>query len=540
MRAWLYYRLSRDEDKELNSLTNQKLILVEYAESKGYTIIGESFDDNVSGMHFNRDGIGQIYEQVENKTIDAVVVKDLSRLGRHKTQTALFIDYLREHDVRVLSVTENIDTSNEDDELIVGFKGIFNDMYCRDISKKIRAGYKQKQKNGIVIIPPMGYFKDKNTGQVVIVEEQAEIVRRIFNMYLSGYGLKAIAQQLNSEGIKSQGYYQLKTLNKDIGTKTEMAHRFLWENSGIKRMLQNEFYAGTLVCHRSYTSKINHIRKELPPEEHYRHENFVPAIVSRETWEQAQMLLKNKAERNVRASSGKPHHRYTGLIKCGNCGSTFTCKIRKWRDKPDRFEYTCNGYHRYGRENCTSHRIREEVLDKLIYDELMQIKKSAERNYQSIEKDVKKWISQSGNLQNKLSILSAKLEQRKKDQQAILLERIRDKEHADIYTEMLENCEKDIAAHTAEIEALKNYDETVKSRKANLKQSIDLLDDIVNDGAISNAHLRMLIDEIIVYENEGQQRITIKIKADFRRHVDIYEENGEISEKVFECVTIPW
>ncbi len=540
MRAWLYYRLSRDEDKELNSLTNQKLILVEYAESKGYTIIGESFDDNVSGMHFNRDGIGQIYEQVENKTIDAVVVKDLSRLGRHKTQTALFIDYLREHDVRVLSVTENIDTSNEDDELIVGFKGIFNDMYCRDISKKIRAGYKQKQKNGIVIIPPMGYFKDKNTGQVVIVEEQAEIVRRIFNMYLSGYGLKAIAQQLNSEGIKSQGYYQLKTLNKDIGTKTEMAHRFLWENSGIKRMLQNEFYAGTLVCHRSYTSKINHIRKELPPEEHYRHENFVPAIVSRETWEQAQMLLKNKAERNVRASSGKPHHRYTGLIKCGDCGSTFTCKIRKWRDKPDRFEYTCNGYHRYGRENCTSHRIREEVLDKLIYDELMQIKKSAERNYQSIEKDVKKWISQSGNLQNKLSILSAKLEQRKKDQQAILLERIRDKEHADIYTEMLENCEKDIAAHTAEIEALKNYDETVKSRKANLKQSIDLLDDIVNDGAISNAHLRMLIDEIIVYENEGQQRITIKIKADFRRHVDIYEENGEISEKVFECVTIPW
>ncbi len=540
MRVWLYYRLSRDEDKELNSLTNQKQILVEYAESKGYTIIGESFDDNVSGMHFNREGIEQIYDQVENNAIDAIVVKDLSRLGRHKTQTALFIDYLREHDVRVLSVTENIDTSNEDDELIVGFKGIFNDMYCRDISKKIRAGYRQKQKNGIVIIPPMGYFKDKNTGQVVIVEEQAEIVRRIFSMYINGYGLKAIAQILNSEGIKSQGYYQLKTLGKNIGTKAEIAHRFLWENTGIKRMLQNEFYAGTLVCHRSYTSKINHIRKELPPEEHYRHENFVPAIVSRETWEQAQMLLKNKVERNVRASSGKPHHRYTGLIKCGNCGSTFTCKIRKWRDKPDRYEYTCNGYHRYGKENCTPHLVHEDVLDKLIYDELMQIKKSAERNYQSIEKDVKRWISQSGNLQNKLSLLSAKLEQRKKDQQAILLERIRDKEHADVYTEMLESCEKDIAAHISEIEALKNYDETIKGRKVKLKQSIDLLDDIINDGAISNAHLRMLIDEIIVYEHDGQQRITIKIKADFRRHIDLYDENGELSEKIFECIAIPW
>ena len=119
MRVWLYYRLSRDEDKELNSLTNQKKILVDYCDSHGYEIVGESFDDNVSGMHFDRDGIEKIYEEVDKKSIDAVVVKDLSRLGRHKTQTAIFIDYLRQNDIRVLSVTENIDTSNEDDELIV-------------------------------------------------------------------------------------------------------------------------------------------------------------------------------------------------------------------------------------------------------------------------------------------------------------------------------------------------------------------------------------------------------------------------------------
>lgn len=114
----------------------------------------------------------------------------------------MFIDYLRENDVRVLSVTENIDTSNEDDDLMVGFKGIFNDMYARDISNKIRAGYKQKQKSGIVMIPPLGYFKDKNTGKVTVVEEHAEIVRKIFNLYVSGYGLKAISKILNEEGIK--------------------------------------------------------------------------------------------------------------------------------------------------------------------------------------------------------------------------------------------------------------------------------------------------------------------------------------------------
>ena len=105
MKVWLYYRLSRDEDKELNSLTNQKKILEAYAKEKGFTIVGESFDDNVSGMHFNREGIEELQDEVEKGSIDAVVVKDLSRLGRHKTQTAMFIDYLRQHRVRVLSVT---------------------------------------------------------------------------------------------------------------------------------------------------------------------------------------------------------------------------------------------------------------------------------------------------------------------------------------------------------------------------------------------------------------------------------------------------
>ena len=141
MNVWLYARLSRDEDSEMSSLNNQRRILLEYAERNGHTVVGESSDDNISGMHFNRPGIDAIYAAVEEKRIEAVIVKDLSRLGRHRTQTALFIDYLRENDVRVLSATENIDTGNEDDELIIGFKGIVNDVYCRDISKKIRSGY---------------------------------------------------------------------------------------------------------------------------------------------------------------------------------------------------------------------------------------------------------------------------------------------------------------------------------------------------------------------------------------------------------------
>lgn len=124
MKVWLYYRLSRDEDAELNSLNNQRNILVEYANANNHEIVGESYDDNVSGMHFNREGINKIYEEVEKKSFETILVKDMSRLGRHKTQTAIFIDYLRENGINVVSVTENLDTGNESDDLIIGFKGL--------------------------------------------------------------------------------------------------------------------------------------------------------------------------------------------------------------------------------------------------------------------------------------------------------------------------------------------------------------------------------------------------------------------------------
>ena len=539
MNVWLYARLSRDEDKKLNSLENQQKILREYAAQNNHNVVGESADDNISGMHFNRPGIEDITTAVEEKRIDAVIVKDLSRLGRHRTQTAMFIDFLRENGVRVLSVTENIDTSNEEDDLMVGFKGVFNDMYARDISKKIRAGYKQKQKNGIILIPPFGYFKDKNTKEVVIVEEQAEIVRRIYSLYLSGYGIKAIAKILNDEGVHTPGYYNLTVLGKDIGNnKPEIAHRFLWVNTTVKRILSNEFYVGTVVCHKSYTSKINHIRKELPESEWFVHDNMVSPIISRETWEQAQLLLKDKPERNVRASSGKPHHRYAGLIKCGDCGSSFVCKIRRWRNKPDRMEYTCNGYHRYGKEHCTSHAINEKVLDELIEKELKEIRYFAEQSFKRIDKELKKWTGERPGLQKRVTEYEGKLALRQKDQQEILLERIRDRAHSDVYTKMLEDCEKDIEDLTKKISEFNNLDGMFKERRKELKKSIDLLGDITNAGAISDAHLRMLVDEIRIFDEGGRLRIQITLNGRFRTHFDFYDDDGNEIDRINEMWVI--
>ncbi|MCR5652476.1 MAG: recombinase family protein [Ruminococcus sp.] len=528
MKVWLYYRLSRDEDEELNSLSNQRSILVEYAEKNGHEIVGESFDDNVSGMHFNREGINKIYEQVENNAIEAIIVKDMSRLGRHKTQTALFIDYLREHEVRVLSVTENLDTSNEDDDLIIGFKGLFNDMYARDISKKVRAGMVQKQKQGFVMIPPLGYFKDKNTGEVKVVEKHAEIVRRIFNMYLEGYGFSAIARILNEEGIKSPAYYQKKLLGKNLGyNKPKIGFKYLWDNTGVKRILVNDFYIGTLTCHKTYNNKITHVRKDLPKEEQIVHENFVKPIISKEKFEQVQKLIEQKREGKVRASSGRPCHRYSGLLKCGDCGSTFVAIRRRWRNKPERIEYSCNGYHRYGKENCTPHRINESELDELVYSEILRISEQAKDNYDKVDEEVSKWRKQKNSVTSKIKSLKGELAQRKTDQKEILLERIRDKEHAEVYDEMLESCESDIKKIKTEIYEIENYDDTIRKRKAELKNTLEIMEEIVAEGAVSNSNLRQLIDKIVIYETADGLDIRIRIQANFTTHMKIYDGEGE-------------
>ena len=205
----------------------------------------------------------------------------------------------------------------------------------------------------------------------------------------------------------------------------------------------------------------------------------------------------------------------------------FYCKTRNWRDFPERIEYVCNGYHRYGKENCSPHRINEMILDELIYKEILAVKDSAIENYNSIEADVKKWMKQKNNVGNKLQKLNNELEQRKEDQKDILLERIRDKDHSEIYSEMLEACENDIQQIKQEIESIKDYNTTIKKRKSEIKQTVDLIEEIVKDGAISNANLRLLVDEIKIYESDKRLKIEINLKANFTKHFEIYGKSGE-------------
>lgn len=527
MKVWLYYRLSRDEDEELNSLNNQRKIIYNFAVSNGHEVVGESFDDNVSGMHFNREGIDKIYEVVEAGKIEAIIVKDLSRLGRHRTQTALFIDYLREHDVRVLSATENIDTFNENDDLIIGFKGLVNDFYARDGSRRVRTGYRQKQKEGIVTIPPFGYFKDKNTKKVVVVEEAAETVRLIFSAYVGGSGMKAIARTLNEQRRKTPALMQAELLNKRLpNTQDGILKKYLWDATMVARILRDESYIGTLICHKSERNKINKTFRFTDPEEQFRHENYLPMIVTREIWEQAQALLTERKEKNVRAGTNRGILRYGGLLRCKDCGRTFIGKRIKLKSG-ERVAYVCDTYHRYGKEHCSSHMVDEETLDRLIGAEILRTKKMYEENWSRMEWLIERWTPKASTASAKIGKLQEHILVLEEEVEVILMERIRDKANAERYDRMIAKREEQIAEAKKQIEELQNISEMLRSRQAKLKRDISLIDDILREGKMSEAHLRMLVEKILVHEEDGRLDLEIRLKAPFRDHLDIFENGAQ-------------
>lgn len=419
MRVWLYARLSNDDDQEMNSLLNQQEICQAFAEQYGYTIVGQSFDDNISGMSFDRRGLDELTAAVDADKIDAVIVKDLSRLGRHRTRTALFIDYLREHQVRVISATEGVDTFRDEDDLIIGIRGLMNDYYAKDIGKKIRAGYRQKQREGIVITPPFGYWKDKNTGQIKIDAEAAVTVQLIYSLYLQECGQKEIARRLNAAGRKTPAQLRAERCGREVRqTHKTRDGQFLWTYTSVKNILEEEAYTGVLNNHRrEYNNgKAKHIDKT----DWYRHEGFFPVIIGKREWEQVQRLLKQQARP---ANGNQAKHRYAGLLTCRECGNAFIPMIRCWNGK-SRVEYVCRGYHRNGKTYCASHRIHEERLDEQVWELVSASRDSRAEELKKLAQMQKMWALRKPILDAHISALQGKVLELEQEVDWIVMEKV--------------------------------------------------------------------------------------------------------------------
>ena len=372
--AILYERLSRDDNLEGDSysIQNQKKLLAKVAKEKGYTHLLHFYDDGISGVTMERPGFQAMLAEIEQGKASAVFVKDLSRLGRNYIEVGkLMEDFFPEHDIRFVSVSDNIDTDEGENEL-APIKNLFNEWYSRDISKKRRISNKIKGNAGEPMgQPPYGYQKDPDDPKRWIIDEEAAaVVRRIYRMSLDGCGVEQIADALSKDGILTPRFYwQQKGIHRPgKAPKYDPCH---WNSSTITRILTLQEYCGDVLNFKTYSKSYKNKRRLENDRENWAifldvHE----PIIQRSAWEKIQE--KRGKIRKRRTHEGEKNM-FSGLLVCADCGSNLHFHFNQ--GNPEITYFNCSNY-KGNRGTCTStHYIRADFLEQVILAEIRRLTK---------------------------------------------------------------------------------------------------------------------------------------------------------------------
>ena len=372
----LYCRLSQDDgiDGDSNSIQNQKAILQKFAEDHHFPSPCFYVDDGFSGGNFQRPAFQQMISDMENGEIGIIVTKDLSRLGRNQLHTGLYIEErFPMFGVRYIAINDNVDTDSSESNDLMPFKNLFNEWFIRDTSRKIRAVLKAKAERGerLGTRAPYGYRKDPDTKKLIVDEEAAAIVRRIFAMCAGGSGPSQIARILKKEQILTPTMYAY-TMYGITHTCLDTAHPYNWSDSAIANLLENEIYLGNTINMKHSTKSYKDKRRvEHPREECMVFENTHPALITREVWDIVQRVRKNKR----RLTKMEEQNKYSGLVFCADCGSNMVLH-RAHTMSASYNHFTCRTYKKDG-EACTGHYIRECVLDEIVLEDLRRVTSAA-------------------------------------------------------------------------------------------------------------------------------------------------------------------
>ena len=372
--AFLYERLSRDDnlEGESYSIGNQKKLLTKVAKEKGYTNLVHFLDDGISGVTMDRPGFNDMMEQLAAGKAAAVFVKDLSRLGRNYIEVGrLTEEFFPEHDIRLVAVSDNIDTAEGENEL-APIRNLFNEWYARDISKKRRISNKIKGNAGEPMgPPPYGYKKDPDDPKRWIVDEEAaQVVRRVFRMTLDGYGTEQIATIFSEEKILTPiAYWREKGVNRP--GKSKLRGPYMWNSSTITHILSLQEYCGDILNFKTYSKSYKN-KKRLANDR----ENWVifqdvhEPIIERAVFEQVQQ--KRGKIRKRRTHEGE-RNMFSGLLVCADCGHNLHFHFNQ--GNPDIKYFNCSNY-KGNRGTCTStHYIRVDFLEQVVLGEIRRLTK---------------------------------------------------------------------------------------------------------------------------------------------------------------------
>lgn len=500
-KAGLYVRLSReDEDKKdtndfSESIKNQKEFLTEYAIKNGYNIVDIYADDGISGTTFDRDDFNRMITDIENGKINMVITKDLSRLGRDYIKTGEYLEkYFPSRNIRYIAINDGYDSfkdENSNNEM-APFKAVFNDMYAKDISKKVRTALKTKQLKGEYLgtTAPLGYRKDKEIkGKLIIDEESSKYIKKIFKLFLSGKSINEIACILTELEIPTPSQYA-KTTN------TQKYIKGVWNDKSVGFILRNEVYIGNMIQNKK--RKLNYkIDKqvEIPKDKWIKIENTHQPIISKEDFRMTQDMLKRRSYTHSKTKIYQTHL-LSGLMFCGKCKAPMTfmpCYKKK------NYYICCSVAKRYKKELgiCERKLFKETEINDNVISTLKEITKE----YVNKEHMRKQIEQEANNLQPNYNQELQKVQNKIDEIQKLNVNLYKDKIRGIItekqFLEILQETELEKERYIVQIQEIKRQIEQSKNENNEVIYK-HIIEEVLNFENLSRNIIGALIDKIII------------------------------------------
>ena len=519
-RAAIYCRLSKDDDLdgESASIANQRDMLEHYCEKQGWEVVEVYQDDGYTGLNMERPDLKRMIKAIERRQVNLVITKDLSRLGRNYLQTGYLIeDFFPRNGVRYIAMNDGIDTLRENND-IAPFKNILNEMYSKDISKKVHSSYLLKAQKGEFTgcVAPFGYRKDpEDKNHLLVDEETAPIVRQIFRWALEGHGPNFIRRRLEEQKVPCPTWWNRERGIRNVRTKWEKQDpvngRYMWDFSVIKDILMNPVYAGAIASQKKdYRFKIGTIGEKKPQDWIVVEQRHEP-LIDRKSF----AIVQDKLKSRQRPRQNGETSLFAGLIKCGECGKSLT--IRTTHAKHSQQIYACKTYGAFGKTHCSQHRVEYDTLYRLVLNKIRECASAALMDGEAIAGKLTDTCEAEQKGQREAWECSlAKDEERIEVLEKMVLRLYEDMMAGRIsdtnFNLMLGRTQTEQAELKARVEEARKRLSDEAKIESDARQWIDAIQEYADITELDAATLNRLIKEIVVHE---------RIDSDKTRHISI-------------------
>lgn len=502
-----YGRLSHDDgDNESVSIANQRKIIEAFANDHGMILSDFYVDDGVSGYMMDRPDFDRLKRDLNENKVDVVIVKDLSRLGRHNAKVQLFLENILETGKRVIAIGDGYDTLNAKSHDMAGIQTWMNEIYVRDVSKKVRNAIDIMQREGRYIsCVPYGYYIDPiKKGTYHVDETCAMYVKQMFDMYLSGMGVAAIAKDFKKRGVPTGSMITKQRLERQ--GKIYRGHvTDIWSPNVVASMLKNDFYIGTLTLGKTKKRAIKGKKIKQPEEKQYVFENAHEAIIDKSTFKAVQEVLLDRSATNYRGRriQTRPNI-FTGVLYCPDCGTRLTSVSNNSNTR-----YVCRNYNYYGTSVCASHTTTERDLTEAVVYFLEHCRDNLGEAIKDLDNIIQNNDSKSNN--NIIEILENDIRKSEHEVKVLLEQKLRDTISNPAMVDVIDSTYSSMLNEKyAQINSLKiQLDDHKKeilqgdTLHQDLNTAMSIINEIINTKQITKKQITTIVKKILVYDDGG-------------------------------------